>query len=156
MSLSDRFRSIIPKKTSPEKPVKKTPPTPPPEPRANESVPVESKAARTGRDIELQIAQEKTEAEAHIEALSKEIKAIQLKLEKSSLDHDTQRESHLQTMQFLQQDAERELRFLERKLQEDSAVWTRQLSEREKHLEQSTKQEETTSAQKKKAFEKDE
>jgi DNA-binding NarL/FixJ family response regulator len=86
--------------------------------------------------------------------LEKEIDQIRAALEKNELATKTRRDAQQQALQFLQQDAEREIKFLERKLSEDSTAWNRQLTEREKSVEQLIREGEAGFLQKKEAYEK--
>src|SRR5579862_4062506 len=115
MSLSDRWRSMLGKqerKPDPE-PAAALTPTP-------ASVPVPPAPATppspTLEEVDRLIAQEKVEGQAHLQALEQEIQAIKMALEKSEVSAKNRRDAQQQTLQFLQQDADREIKFLERKL----------------------------------------
>src|SRR5207302_2463980 len=143
MSLADRFRSMLNKKSDPASP-KELKPEPPVTPK--KSPPMEER----GRLI----AQEKTEGESKLRALEKELEGIRGSLEKIEVTAKCSRETQGQTLQYLQQDAEREIKFFERKLREDMKHWDQQLKDREKALQQSLLQVETGQLEMKSASEK--
>jgi len=155
MAFADRFKSLIKKTPGAEPETKKAPapaaqtgaPPPPKSPEVN--------ASASLQDLENRIAQEKSEGEARSQVIENEIRAIQMNIEKTELASKSQRDSHQQTLVFLQQDADREIKFLERKLQEDLAAWNRQLTDREKALEQVARDAESAQQEKKTLSEKE-
>src|ERR1700687_1260921 len=146
MSLSDRFRSMLNKKSDV--------PAPPQIPSvASEPVPMKSP---TLEDLGRLLAQERTEGETKQQALNKDLQGIRTSLEKLESTNKTSRETQNQTLQLLQQDAEREIKFFERKLREDMKHWDAQLKERAKALEQTARQGETGHLEKKATYEQSE
>src|ERR1019366_4067040 len=133
---SDRFRFILKKKSSPDNKEGKaeSPIPPPPKSGARGAPPSEPPAhsSQTLDDLDRKIAQERAEGEAKEELLDKELQGIRTNLEKLELSTASARETHNQTLHFMQQDAEREIKFFERKLQEDMTQWDKQLKDREK------------------------
>jgi hypothetical protein len=101
-------------------------PAPPPAPKSP-----------TLEDIGKQIAREKIEGEAKLDTLEKELFAIRGSIGKLDLTSRSSREAQNQALQLLQQDADREIKFFERRLQEDMKHWDKQLKDREKVLQQS-------------------
>src|ERR1019366_10033265 len=108
---------------------------PPSEPPAHSS--------QTLDDLDRKIAQERAEGEAKEELLEKELQGIRTNLEKLELATTSSRETHNQTLHFMQQDAEREIKFFERKLHEDMTQWDKQLKDREKSIERAVQEAET-------------
>src|SRR5688572_630237 len=100
MSLSDRFRSMMNKKGTPNKESEtpastpKAPPPPSPHP------------SPTLEELGQQIHQERTQGEAKQQGVDKEIQVIRTNLEKIEASAKSARETQNQTLQFLQQDAE--------------------------------------------------
>ncbi len=132
-----------------ESSVKKLPPIPPepleaPAPQPPPSVPEEPQPS---------FEQQKVEAQKKLCGLEKDLQDVRANLDKLDLEGKNRREEHQQTSQMLRMDAEREIKYLERKLQEDNTAWSKQLSEREKALEQAAHQSEATQQEKKAAFE---
>lgn len=99
------------------------------------------------------LEQEKADAQKKLSGLDKDLQDVRANLDKLDLEGKNRREEHQQTSQMLRMDAEREIKYLERKLQEDGAAWSKQLGEREKALEQAAHQSEATQQEKKAAFE---
>src|SRR5882724_5115141 len=130
MSFSNRIRSFIHKKANKEaaNPASSNPPPPPPT------------SSETLEALGKQLAQDKAVGETKKEALEKELHELRASMEKLDVTAKSARETHGQTLQFLQQDAEREIKYFERKLKEDMTHWDKQLKEREKNLEQAVKQ----------------
>src|SRR5258706_4002912 len=133
MSLSDRFRWFVNKKSEPpssnkEKALTPNGPMPPPPP------------SHTMEELARIIAQERTEGESKQQEMDKELQALRASLEKIEITTKSSREAQNQTLQFLQQDAEREIKFFERKLKEDMTHWEKQLKEREKAIDQAVRQ----------------
>src|SRR5438477_624011 len=98
MSLSDRLRSLLNKKASSSggKEKEEVRPTPSPVERP---------------DLARQLEQKKSEGRARSKALDQEILNIRTALEKTELQAKNSQETHQQSLQFLQQDAEREIQF---------------------------------------------
>src|SRR4029077_17733505 len=111
-------------------PPAKTPP-PLPEPAADSATPTPT------------LEQEKGANESQLKSLDKDIQELKLNLEKIEMEAKNRREAHQQSAHLLRLDAEREIKYLERKLQEDTSTWSKQLSEREKALQQTAHQSET-------------
>ena len=82
--------------------------------------------------------------------MEKELEGIRGSLDKMDVAAKSSQETQGQTLQFLQQDAEREIKYLERKLREDMTHWDTQLKDREKILQQSVAQERSGSRWKRK------
>src|SRR6185312_6751836 len=155
MSLSDRFKAMLKKNDGEPAPQENAGLSAAP-PGAAASVQAAPSAAPspTLEEIDRLIAQERRDGEARLLAMENEVHAIRAAMEKSELATKNKRDAQQQTLQFLQQDAEREIKFLERKLQEDISSWNRQLTEREKAIEQTSRQSETQQLEKKVSYEK--
>jgi|GEM_PF-3754708 len=161
MSFSDHFKSILGKSGN-EKPADGSPPAPENKSSLN-PVPVEAtpapaakQASPTLEEIERLIAEQRRQGETQVQAMEKEIQAVKGLLDKTETQSRNRREVQEQTLTFLQQEAEREIKFLERKLQEDMAAWSRQLTDREKIIHQVSRQAEAGQVEKKNAFAKTE
>src|SRR5882672_3119 len=112
MSLSDRFRSILNKKSDSAPPMEQKP-EPPVTPIKN----------RPTEDLGRLMAREKIEGETKLQSLEKELEGIRGSLEKIDVVAKSARETQGQTLQFLQQDAEREIKSFERQLHDDMKHW---------------------------------
>ena len=137
MSFSNPFRSFANKKPEPPEggaSDSTRPSTPPPSP------------SHTLEELSQMIAQERTAGQAKNEALEQELRELRASMEKMDVTAKSSREAQSQTLQFLQQDAEREIKYFERKLKEDTTHWDKQLKEREKNLEQAVRQGQTGQA----------
>ena len=88
--------------------------------------------------------------------MDKELQGIRTSLEKMDVTSKSSREAQNQNLLFLQQDAEREIKYFERKLHEDMTRWDKQLKDREKAIEQALRQGETGHLEKKTASEESE
>jgi hypothetical protein len=153
VSFSDRLRDFWDKKKEEEAQEQNASAKPRPQPPApaNPLPPARKPANR--EDIEQLIEKEKKENEAKAKARDKEAQELRLNLEKLDLEAKTRREAHQQNSQLLKNDAEREIKYLERKLQEDSAVWAKQLAEREKAMQEAALSTESTAREQKAASE---
>ena len=140
MSISDKLRSFWDNKKDDDNPGRgdassKKPPSKP-DPLNNPSTPPAASKGNSRQEPQQVYEQEKKENENKFSARDKEIQDVRASLDKLDLEGKSRREEHLQTSQMLRMDAEREIKYLERKLQEDGAAWSKQLSDREKALEQ--------------------
>ncbi len=131
MSLSNRIRSLLSKKAEQEAASQEGSSNPPPPPPA---------PSHTLEELGKLIAQERAAGKATNETLEKELHEIRASIDKMDVAAKSSRETQNQTLQFLQQDAEREIKYFERKLKEDMTHWDKQLKEREKNLEQAVRQ----------------
>src|SRR6266850_1529209 len=144
MSLSNRFRSLFNNKADPEAASQKNASTPPPPPPSS---------SQTLEELGKRIAQERAAGESKNDTTEKELRELRASMENMDIAAKSSRESQNQTLQFLQQDAEREIKYFERKLKEDMTHWDKQLKEREKTLEQAVRQGQSGQEEKKVAQE---
>jgi hypothetical protein len=153
MSFSDKFKFKL-GKSGKENPEFTPAPAPvPPEAQAPITPPEEVKpASPTLEEVSRLIQEQRKEGEAQLSSMDKEIRAVKELLDKSDVQSRSRREAQEQALTFLQDEAEREIKFLERKLQEDVSVWNRQLAEREKMIQQAGRQAEAGQVEKKSLF----
>src|SRR5262249_19748307 len=129
MSLSDQFFSFLkgsvePKKTASPHGNEKI--QPPPSEKTSDTPQL---SADTQKNLEL-LLQEKRIGENKLKLLEKEIAALRVSIEKIETSSQSKREAFEQSFHFLQADAEREMQFLNRKLDEDTQAWKRQIDDR--------------------------
>ncbi len=150
MSLSDRFKSMINKNKETSSSINKenVDPTPLPVP---ETTPPPAETPNI-EQLSKAVAEEQQETEGKQQALDKELHSTRADLEKMDISAKSARDGHNETLQFLQQDAEQEIKFFERKLHEDMTHWDKQLREREKALEQSMRLGEAEALEKKATY----
>src|ERR1700761_5880667 len=134
MSFSDRLRSFLgdsgknepphetrrptpPESTPPAEAARPTPTPPLPAPAPALPEPMPPKPSPTLEELDRLIAQERRDGEARLQAVEKEIQGLRQSLEKVDASSKTRHDQQQQTLEYLQQDAEREIKFLERKLQ---------------------------------------
>src|ERR1051325_9167988 len=129
MSLSERFKSMMNKgKGLSDKKEGNLPNT-------SDSSPASQPKPGTSSTLEgigQWMAKERAEGLEKQQALDKDLRATREALEKLELNAKTARDTHNQTLEFLRQDADREIKFFERKLREDMTLWDKQLKDREK------------------------